>query len=30
MALLGKDNTEEPVKRRPGRPRKEEDESEAA
>jgi len=31
MALMGKDNIEEPVKRRPGRPRKEEgDESEAA
>ncbi len=30
MALMGKDNTEEPVKRRPGRPRKEEAESEAA
>lgn len=31
MALLGKDNTEEPVKRRPGRPRKEDtDEAEAA
>lgn len=26
MALLGKDNTEEPVKRRPGRPRKEDTE----
>jgi hypothetical protein len=31
MALLGKDNTEEPVKRRPGRPRKEDsDDAEAA
>lgn len=31
MALMGKDNTEEPVKRRPGRPRKEDaDEAEAA
>ena len=30
MSLMGKDNSEEPIKRRPGRPRKDETESEAA